>query len=39
MAKKEIPLESTLYSLVGRWLTRHFKCFKIAVNKDFVTGE
>jgi hypothetical protein len=31
MAKK--PLEKTLYPLVGRWLRRHFRCFRCVTNK------
>ena len=31
MAKK--PLENTLYPLVGRWVRKHFLCFRMAINK------
>ena len=38
MAKRKVPLEKTYYPIVARWLTRHFKCFKIAVNKGLRYG-
>src|SRR5437870_13771626 len=31
MQKK--PLEKTLYTLVARWMRRHFLCFRPAINK------
>ncbi len=38
MAKTPMPLEKTLYALVGRWLKRHFKCFKVAIDKGLRHG-
>jgi hypothetical protein len=38
MAKKQVPLEKEQYALVARWLKRHFKCFKVAVDKGLRHG-
>jgi hypothetical protein len=38
MAKIRKPLEKTYYPLVGRWLRRHFSCFKVAINKGLRYG-
>jgi hypothetical protein len=37
MAAKRKP-ESSLYPIVSRWLQRHFRCFKTAVNKGLRHG-
>jgi hypothetical protein len=36
MAKR--PLEKTLYALIGRWLCRHFRCFRCVLNKGIRYG-
>jgi hypothetical protein len=38
MAKKKVSLEKEYYPIVGRWLKRHFLCFKVAANKGLRYG-
>lgn len=35
---KKKPLEKTLYPLVRQWIQRHFRCFRIEVNKGLRYG-